>query len=71
MCIRNITHWLPCCHQRCTSIKLCPDAIITDSNMTTINDTTKSADETETEDTTETMKNSQPFRLSSRRAGLF
>jgi hypothetical protein len=35
MCIRTITHWLPCCHQRCTSIELCPDAITTLSTTTT------------------------------------
>jgi hypothetical protein len=34
MCIRNITHWLPCCHQRCTSIGLCSDAVVIRSTTT-------------------------------------
>jgi hypothetical protein len=65
MCIRTITHWLPCCHQRCTSIGLCPDAILTHSNMTTTTkEETKSVEETQPEDETETeveKKNINPF----------
>jgi hypothetical protein len=65
MCIRTITHWLPCCHQRCTSIGLCPDAILTHANMTTTTkEETKSVEETQPEDETETeveKKNINPF----------
>jgi hypothetical protein len=60
MCIRTITHWLPCCHQRCTSIELCPDVILTDSNMTTTTrEEPKSVEETQSE--TEVKKNLNPF----------
>jgi hypothetical protein len=65
MCIRTITHWLPCCHQRCTSIGLCPDAILAHSNMTTTTkEEPKLAEKPTTQDETETeaeKKNINPF----------
>jgi len=47
MCIRKIAHWLPCCHQRCTGIELCPDALAIHSAVT------KNSKEPKTEETHE------------------
>lgn len=53
MCIRKIIHWLPCCHQCCTSIEYCLDAIVAYSTMATTTTTTKgihTGEQTTTED---------------------
>ncbi|KAM0689134.1 hypothetical protein Q7P36_011211 [Cladosporium allicinum] len=55
MCIRTITHWLPCCHQRCTSIGLCSDAVVTLSATTTAKE-----DKRTTTERTKSAKDTKP-----------
>jgi hypothetical protein len=63
MCIRTIAHWLPCCHQRCTSIELCSDAISTLSNKALTETEKTLTKETTSEEATENEKNNtlNPF----------
>jgi hypothetical protein len=61
MCTRNITHWLPCCHQRCTSIELCPDAITTLSTTTTPTATRTDGTGTAKATNTEARNHVNPF----------